>query len=215
MCKVRTHHVTSRDQRHDNCSLFVFKSQDFELKSSTNAPLPTHLLNVCVLTCPSLCGFQLVSPFLCAADHWLTSPQLPDHSDQCGPRLDRAIVCNCRECPAGTLHSLFHLLTCHLASWQLPTLTCHPYPRATSKSPSRSMPHHMPRAPMPWVLQWGHSQPHPAGSTLAVPSAMEGAGPMAGSVTIVVMTMTDHNNDRPRRLMTDHDDQRPTTVPDH
>src|SRR5260221_13194286 len=59
-------------------------------------PAACSLLVWC-LTRPSLWGFQFVSvsSFFCVADHWLTSPQLLDHSDQRGPFR----LWSCHECP--------------------------------------------------------------------------------------------------------------------
>src|SRR5260221_4836537 len=134
-CKVRTQHVITRDQCHDN----------FSSKS-----LARSLLVWC-LTRPSLWGFQFVSSFFCVADHWLTSPQLLDHSDQRDPFSTAAIAWSCHECPG-------------LALTHSPLVS---RLRATSNAPPVPAPPYT----MLRVLQWGLSQPPPAGSMLVVPLA--------------------------------------------
>src|SRR5712691_11859035 len=76
--KVRTQHVITRDQRHDNCSCSC--SRFFQVKhkyalSFSLARSPSF--GVQVLTRPSLCGFQIVSPLLVCGCPLADLPTIP------------------------------------------------------------------------------------------------------------------------------------------
>jgi len=133
-------------------------------------------LLVWCLTRPSLWGFQFVSSFFCVADHLLTSPQLLDHSNQRGP--------------FGPLPS--HGVAMSAPFWHSPTL-----PRCLVCAPPRNAPP-FPAPPyaMLRVLQWGLSQPPPAGSMLAVPSA---ARPWKVQRSRPERDDCSHDDDRQRR----------------
>src|SRR5260221_7434548 len=63
--KVRTQHVITCDQRHDNVHVQVFSKSSTKPERALSFSLArSHPFGVHVLTCPSLCGFQIVSSLL-------------------------------------------------------------------------------------------------------------------------------------------------------